>query len=211
MCEFIVGPLCGRGAVPEDLVEGMFRLRYEVFHERLNWEVRTQDGIEIDEYDDPDTTYVLGYEPIRRRVQASWRLRPTTRPYMLRDTFPQLLDGEEAPSNPLCWEVSRFALDHRDSDGAADGMLRFKSLTQSLFARSIEFGISQGIQKGIWVTTPGVERMARRLGYSLQRRGRPMQMGRAVAVVQEINLDLTSIQLAEQQLGYSFTTLQEAA
>lgn len=213
MVEFTVGSLYGSDALRPELVEGMFRLRYEVFHERLNWEVRTQNGIEVDEYDDRDAVYVVGFDQESKRVKASWRLRSTTRPYMLRDTFPQLLEDREAPATPSCWEVSRFAVDHRATGGEA-GMMRFKSLTQTLFARSIQFGVERGIRQGIWVTTLGVERMARRLGYSLARRGTPQIVGCTTAVVQEIRIDDTSVALAESQLGYAFNpfnTYQEAA
>ena len=40
--------------------EPLFRLRYEVFHERLHWDVRCDGGLETDDYDDLWTRYLRG-------------------------------------------------------------------------------------------------------------------------------------------------------
>ena len=84
----------------------MFRFRHRVFHERLGWEVESRNGLEMDRFDALDPVYMVS-ENIRKEIDGSWRLLPTTGPYMLKDTFPQLLRGEAAPRDPAVWEISR--------------------------------------------------------------------------------------------------------
>ena len=51
--------------------------------------------------------YVVGEEA--GRVVGCARLLPTTRPYLLGEVCPQLLNGMPPPSSPEIWELSRFA------------------------------------------------------------------------------------------------------
>src|SRR5689334_2518280 len=83
--------------------DAFFRLRYEVFYKRLNWQVQCQDEREIDRYDNEDTVYVVT-EDDAGRIIGGWRLRPTLTPYMLDEVFPQLLNGTPAPHHPRVWE-----------------------------------------------------------------------------------------------------------
>lgn len=200
MYKFHVGKLWGADALPQEILDGMFRMRFEVFHERLNWEVQVAEGMERDEYDDPDTVYVVGVRESDGCVFASWRVRSTRRRYMLRDTFPVLLGEKEAPDDELVWEVSRFAVRRGTTveDGAYCG---FNELTRKLFAHTLKWAIEKGITRGIWVTTLSVERMARRLGYTLLRWSEPVKVGIAHAVVQEIIVDDTAVTMAYEELG----------
>ena len=70
-------------------LDGMFKLRHEVFKERLDWEVGSQAGKERDMFDDLDPVYIVCEH--QGEVLGSWRLLQTTRPYMLKDVFPELL------------------------------------------------------------------------------------------------------------------------
>ena len=88
-------------------LDGMFRLRDEVFHKRLGWDVLSQGGLERDKFDDMDPVYLIA-RANERRVDGCTRLLPTTGPYMLSDVFPQLLQGEDAPQDAFTWELSRF-------------------------------------------------------------------------------------------------------
>src|SRR5690348_10357820 len=92
-------------------LEGMFRLRHEVFKERLDWEVGSRAGKERDVFDDLDPVYIVCEKD--GDVLGSWRLLPTTGPYMLQDVFPELLHGQPAPNAPHVWEISRFAVSKR--------------------------------------------------------------------------------------------------
>ena len=99
-------------------LEAVFRLRYRVFHERLGWQVSTHAEMEHDDFDELDPLYLLAYDQDGGLV-GTWRMLPTVGPCMLRDVFPQLLDGGPAPAHPDIWEGSRFAVDCAASASAA--------------------------------------------------------------------------------------------
>lgn len=200
MYTFHIGRLWGPDALPPAMLESMFRMRYEVFHERLNWEVRVAKGMEWDEFDDRDTLYVIGVRESDGCVFASWRLRSTHRRYMLRDTFPALLGNKKAPDDELVWEVSRFAV-RRGATLEGGAYCGFNDLTRKLFAHTLRWAFERGITRGMWVTTLSVERMARRLGYTLARWSEPVKIGTTHAVVQEIVIEKTAIERAYEELS----------
>lgn len=166
------------GDFPDELNE-MHRLRYRVFKERLDWDVSTSGGFEIDTFDSLKPHYLLlrGEE---ERVDGCVRLLPTTGPTMLRDTFPALLDGLSAPQTPHVWESSRFALDLPPSaPKRAGGIARG---TYKLFAGMIEFGLSRGLRKIVTVTDLRMERILHRAGWPLERIAVPRTIGTTRAV-----------------------------
>jgi acyl homoserine lactone synthase len=85
----------------DDLAE-MHRLRYRVFKERLDWDVRVTDGMEIDDFDALHPTYLLQRDR-DNHVCGCVRLLPTAGPNMLRDIFPALLQDEAIPSDIEIW------------------------------------------------------------------------------------------------------------
>lgn len=158
-------------------IEEMHRLRYRVFKGRLEWNVTCRDGMEFDQYDDLNPTYLLarGHEGA---VEGCIRMLPTEGPNMLRDTFPQLLNGAEAPCDPRIWESSRFALDiNHGNQGRA-----ISRSTAMLFAGVIEFGLAKGLNGIVTVTDLRVERILKRSGWPLERIGNPTPIGNTTAV-----------------------------
>ena len=150
-----------------DAITEMHRLRYRVFKERLDWDVRFSGDMEIDEFDALRPAYLI-QRGNDNSVQGCVRLLPSTGPTMLRDTFPVLLNGATAPASPTIWESSRFALDlHRDSH-ATRGLA---IATYELFAGMIEFGLSRQLTEIVTVTDARMERILRRAGWVLRRTG----------------------------------------
>ncbi len=88
-------------------IDAMFRNRAETFSDRLGWEVVVKDGRERDAFDDANPLYLVSVDPDTEEYWGSLRLLPTTGPNMLRDVFPQLLDGGYIESATI-WESSRI-------------------------------------------------------------------------------------------------------
>lgn len=170
-----------RGAFKSNELCEMHTLRAKVFRGRLGWEVPVLSGMEIDGYDALEPRYMQMREG--ETLRGCWRLLPTQGPYMLKDSFPQLLDGQEAPSDPQIWELSRFAL---ETEGAAG--FGFSSMTMESIEAVIRHAHEQGLQRYVTVTTVAIERMLRRAGVVITRIGAPQQVGieRAVALYVEI-------------------------
>ena len=161
-----------------EVIMGMHRLRGRVFKERLDWDVSFTDGLEIDQYDTFNPTYLLALE--QSDVVGCVRLLPTTGHNMLADTFPVLLDGNAAPKATRIWESSRFCVDTKRVAATAENGLR--NATFLLFAAMIEWGQQRDLQAIVTVTDLRMERILRRAGWHLDRLGTPRQIGATKAI-----------------------------
>jgi len=178
----------------KDLWE-MHTLRAKVFSGRLGWEVPVLSGMEIDGYDALDPAYMLLREP-DGALRGCWRLLPTEGPYMLKDSFPQLLEGRQAPSDPHIWELSRFAL---ETD--KDSRYGFSDMTLDAFANVVRYGIENGITHYVTVTTTAMERLTRRAGVVTSRLGAPQQIGIENAVAFYVDVKATWEALYAQRMA----------
>lgn len=98
------------------LLFDMHRLRSRVFKDTLKWDVAVNnEGLEVDQFDIPETIYLLALNK-DRRVVGSWRLLATTGPTMIRQIWPEYLKSLPMPANNDVWEVSRFAIDSPAED-----------------------------------------------------------------------------------------------
>jgi len=165
----------------KDLWE-MHRLRTRVFKDRMGWEVPILSGMEIDGYDAIDPYYML----IRgegNSVCGCWRMLPTEGPYMLKDTFPELLHGAIAPEAKNIWELSRFAIETDGPQGFG-----FAGLALEAMREIVRFGDAMGITNYVTVTTSAIERLLRRTGIAITRYGAPIRIGVENAVALDIDI-----------------------
>lgn len=161
---------------PEGLPTGVYskvaHYRHEVFVEQLGWELQTQDGVELDQFDRPDTIYVVAQDD-EGHVFGCARLLPTIRPYLLGEVFPQLLNGVSAPCSPDVWKLSRFAAVDLNSPAPVPG--QFSSpITIKLLQESIACAAAHGARRLITVSPIGIERLLGRYGFHAHRAGPPM-------------------------------------
>ncbi len=173
----------------------MHTLRARVFKDRLGWEVPVLSGMEIDGYDACEPMYMMMYEaggPLR----GCWRLLPTEGPYMLKDSFSQLLHGEPAPSDPRIWELSRFAIQTDNS-----GPFGFSEITMESISEVIAYGYNAGIEQYVTVTTTAIERMLRRAGVVTRRFGDPLKIGIETAVALYIDVAATHAAMGGRRLA----------
>ncbi|MGF6312632.1 N-acyl-L-homoserine lactone synthetase [Bradyrhizobium sp. i1.8.4] len=166
------------GAFSNTLVE-MHRLRHRVSKLRMAWDVQTSGDMEIDDFDALHPAHLTQLSD-NGQVQGSVRPLPTLGPTMLRDTFPALLGGQPAPSTPLVWESSRFAIDvATDAPKGDHGITR---AAYDLFPGMVEFGLSRQLTDIVTVTDARMERFLRRAGWPLRRIGKPSTIGTTSAV-----------------------------
>jgi acyl homoserine lactone synthase len=174
----------------------MHKLRAKVFKDRLGWEVPVLSGMEIDGYDALEPMYMMIREPGPGTLRGCWRLLPTEGPYMLKDSFPELLHGAVAPEHARIWELSRFAI---ETD--CDSRFGLSQITMESFSEMVLYGRSHGIDRFITVTTTSLERLVRRAGVAITRLGPPVQIGIEQAVALYIDVDATYRALFEQRLA----------
>ena len=115
------------------------RLRHRLFVERQGWEVPTYRGLEYDEFDTPAARYLLWVDDAGD-ARGVARLLPTTRPYMLKKVWPELIVGKP-PESDSVWEATRFGCDQ-----TLDAATRRRAVAEILCAMQ-EFGIRQGIHR----------------------------------------------------------------
>lgn len=190
----------GDGSLNHQAAMGMYRLRHEVFHDRLGWDVTSDNGMEHDEFDEANPVYVLARGD-EHEVLGCWRLLPTIGPNMLRDTFPQLLHGQPAPAHANIWELSRFAVLTSRDDNLSYG---FSTLPIQMMQMLFRFAQLNSIVRYVTVTTVAVEKLICKSGVNVSRLGPPIKIGRVLTVACSIEIDkITEFALFGALTGYA--------
>lgn len=154
-----------------EMAERLARYRYKVFVETLRWRLPARYGLELDQFDRPDTLYVVATEG--GRVIGGTRLLPTTKPYLLGEVFPQLLGDASVPRSPGIWELSRFAA--VDLSAKAPALFPFASrIAFRLLQAAIDAAIERRGERLITVSPKGIERLLRLAGFRARRDGPPL-------------------------------------
>ena len=146
----------------QELVAEMYRQRARVFSDRLKWDVKVQDGMEYDMFDDLNPLYLISVEEETGKLRGSLRLLPTTGPNMLRDVFPQLLPADQIVESPTVWESSRFSMD-------VDAMVpqkgkRVSYVTSELITGAMEIAQRSGISHIVSVFDAAMYRVLKAAG-----------------------------------------------
>lgn len=163
-----------RSCIEPSLYARVAGYRHRVFVERLGWQLPADEGRELDQFDRPDTLYVIAQDDAQD-VSGCARLLPTTGPCLMSEVFPGLVDGP-VPCDPRIWELSRFACGG-GARGAA-GLADFpRSDTARLMEAVMDCARRQGAERLVTVTGLAIERLLRRLGIPATRAGVPVRMG----------------------------------
>jgi acyl-homoserine lactone synthase len=87
-------------------LQDLFAIRYELFVEGRGWRALARpDRLDIDQYDDEHTIYIV--KRMDGVIVGGARLRPTMRRHMLQDVFGDLCEGGSPPVGPRIYECSR--------------------------------------------------------------------------------------------------------
>ena len=180
------------------LLAAMYRLRRNVFKDRLDWSVAVAGDMEVDLFDALNPTYLLVLTQ-DGAVVGSVRLLPTVGPTMLADTFPLLLGDRPMPRSDKILESSRFCVDtKRAPQLAANGINR---ATIMLFAAMIESLRAKNADSIVTVTDVRMERILRRAGWPLERLGSPHRIGQTMALAGYLRASETALQTLYQAAG----------
>jgi acyl homoserine lactone synthase len=161
--------------------------RYEIFVETLRWQLPVKNGLELDQFDRPETLYVI-VQDARGAVCGCARLLPTTRAYLLDEVFPGLMNGAPSPHAPEVWELSRFStkvIGEKTPPSREEARKRFCDL----FSAVAEMAIEQGAARLITFTAVGVERILRMIGMHAHRVGPPQLIDGEPVLALWIELD----------------------
>ncbi len=161
--------------------------RYEIFVQTLQWQLPVEDGREFDQFDRPDTHYIIARDALGL-ICGCARLLPTTRPYLLDEVFPGLMNGQPPPHDATVWELSRFST---KTPGALEPPSREDARARfcTLFAAVVEAALAQGATRLITFTAMGVERILRAIGMHAHRVGPPQMIDGKPVLAMWIELD----------------------
>jgi acyl homoserine lactone synthase len=156
-------------------IDAMFRNRAETFSDRLGWEVEVRNGHERDIFDDANPLYLVSVDPDTEEYWGSLRLLPTTGPNMLRDIFPQLLDGDYIESATI-WESSRIC-----AAAVAGQPERSRSRVNYVLSELIlgigEVAVAAGLTQIVSVFDARIFRVLKAAGCNPQVIGTPQRIG----------------------------------
>lgn len=124
-------PLC------RDLLTKMFRQRYDIFIREKGWNIKSENGLEVDQYDTPETLYLIDLDR-DGNVAASTRMVRTDQPYMLADVFSDMCE-RELPRTADCWELTRGALTR-----GLRGSGHYGRIQCALLEAALLFGVTKG-------------------------------------------------------------------
>ena len=177
--------IAARHEFPTHDLGEMHKLRAKVFKERMGWNVSLMSGMEIDGYDAIEPLYMM----IRETggiLMGCWRILPTMGPYMLKDSFPELLHGQSAPADPKIWELSRFAIETGSRQNFG-----FSDVAMESIGQIISYGHNTGISQYLTVTTTAIERLLKRANVVIKRFGPPIRIGIENTVALHIDIEAT--------------------
>jgi acyl homoserine lactone synthase len=161
--------------------------RYEIFVETLRWQLPVENGLELDQFDLPETSYVI-VQDAHGAVCGCARLLPTTRAYLLDEIFPGLMSGAPPPHAPEIWELSRFStkvVGEKTPPSRDEARKRFCDL----FSAVVEMAIELGAVRLITFTAVGIERILRSIGMHAHRVGPPQLIDGEPVLALWIELD----------------------
>jgi acyl homoserine lactone synthase len=124
---------------------------------------------------------------------------------MLRDVFPELIDGEPPPDHPRIWEISRYAV--TPEARAMRPGFGFGDVSVAMWRQLFRFSREAGIDAFVAVTTVAVERLVARLGLAIERLGAPRRIGDVMSVAFRLPMNAQ----AEAVLGAPAEKTLEAA
>lgn len=161
------------------LVQRFLELRKRVFVDDLNWSLPVHNGIEYEQYDTLEATYVIAHQGnnvlggarlIRSDFEHPVDLGTVKYSYMIRDAYLGLLPGipnqicfKEPPREKTCWELTRLVSFGNNRVG--EDILR----TVNTFLKR------SGAEHCLFLGPPAFLRMAKKLGFS------PQPMGQVVS------------------------------
>ncbi len=159
------------------LLDQSFRLRKQVFFDRLGWDVSVDGDVEHDTYDDLGPAYLMWCNDTADTLYGTIRLMPTTGPTLLFDVFRSTF-----PDVTLCapgiWEGTRMCIDEIAIRRDYPHLPSARAFSLLLLALC-ECGLEHGIHTLVSNYEPHLRRIYQRAGLRVTELGRADGFGRS--------------------------------
>lgn len=192
----------GQFGKTKSLIE-MHKVRKLIFKDRMGWDIDvTEDGLEIDDFDLPETVYILARDE-RGRVAGVWRMLPTTSPSMIRKIWPEFLKTLPIMVGDSTWELSRFGV-HTYEDSPKDHLRSVNRITAELIVALLKVCIMTGIENVYTMYNRQIARSVGRIGFSAEEVSEEMQICGKPSVVGRIRTDIQALRRVQGITGVDF-------
>ncbi len=119
------------------LFDQLFRMRYDTFITRRQWNLPAKNHYEIDQYDNDDAVYFLSISE-DGSIESSARATPTVTASLMADYFPHLNETAESLRSPRVYEATRYMLAPKQKSKAY-----LRQMKSELFAQMTEWYIGR--------------------------------------------------------------------
>ena len=176
-----------------------------VFVDTLGWNLPSpRSWLEVDDFDNEHSVYLLARSPDTGRHGGSVRLLPTTQRHMLGSLFSELCAGE-IPVGDDCWEISRLVTTPPEVAGTS--VLKIYRL---MALGLVEFAVLNSIRRYTLVTEPHRVPALLSVGWSVKPLGLPrLCMGQQLQALQ-ISVGEDTLLKLRSKLRISTSVLQSA-
>jgi acyl-homoserine lactone synthase len=165
------------------LVE-MHHDRKRVFVDRLGWQLPSAGSwLEVDEFDNDYTVYLIACAGDDDRHVASVRLLPTTRPHMLGTIFSHLPERGPVIADHV-WESSRFTIAPLGMRGT-----EVMRISQYLALAHVEFALLNGISSYVMIGETHRVATVVAMGWRVRPLCLPTDCGGSKVVAMEVSVD----------------------
>ena len=180
--------------------------RKRVFVDQLGWQLPSAGSwLEVDEFDNEYTVYLIACSGDDGRHLASVRLLPTTRPHMLNTIFAGLCDGGPVIGEDV-WESSRFTIAPLGMRGT-----EVMRLSQDLALAHVEFALLNNIRR--YTMIGEVHRVATvcAMGWKVRPLCLPTDCGGKQVVSMEVSIDEGTLAMMRRRFGIGEPVLEIGA
>lgn len=116
-------------------------MRHEFYVEQRGWtNLTSSDGRETDEFDDENAVYLMNLDRFGK-ILSTFRLNPTTGPYLVADKLPHYL-SEPAPRSDEIWDLGRWMVAPHARRKSAG---QIADVQKPLITGLMEFAVENGI------------------------------------------------------------------
>lgn len=183
-----------------ELMEKVWRFRHRQFVERLGWkELHSDDGRETDRFDTDDAIHLVATND--RDVIGYTRLLRTSRPHLLSDVYPQIMDGHDWPRGDDIYEWTRCISDDKA------GKLGDVQASHMLITGVLEFCLLSGIRGMIVETHPKLVTWMLETGYKVETLNAPQTINDVPVVPVYIGATRAALNRHHQMFGIDRSVL----
>ena len=193
----------GQAGKTNSLIE-MHKVRKLIFKDRMGWDVSiNKQGLEIDEFDLPETVYILVRDS-EGRVAGVWRMLPSSSPSMIREIWPDFLTNFDMKINDSVWELSRFGVHSYKQSDLRENIRNVSKITAQLIVALLKVCSMTGIENIYTMYNHQVARSVRKIGFYAEETSDEILINNIPSVVGRVKTDKEALHRVQRITGVDF-------